>query len=344
MRHLFIVHSPIMVIVAQGVVRHLGLHPDEVALLAYRGVKAPPELAGARVFGMDDPRVPVFRERMPFLQRLRVIKAMDAFISDALGAAPFHAYLPHTILPWMQLIATHPGCAGFSYLEEGMLNYRSMEDVARSVRFPLRHWPRWHRLLLHRRLGLGMPFDRRAKAAYALGPGSFKHSALPIVPVGDGWLSGGSAIPSEAVLCCLTPTALLHRLPDGAARWARARERLAHGLARLGPDVLLKFHPDEKPHQQEELLTVFRDAGVRFTVLERHRSPELLLHEHPCRLIHFGSSVALYASMMGVPVFNALSLLPGGEADMLKQWRAMKSSLSAALHEVELSEDLNELL
>lgn len=343
MQHLFIVHSPIMVIAAQGVVRHLGLPPDEIAVLAYRGVKAPPEFSGARVFGLEDPRVPVFRERMPLLQRMRMIKAMDAFISDELGAAGFHAYLPHTILPWMQLIATHPDCVGFSYLEEGMLNYRSMEDVARSVRYPLRYWPRWHRAVLGRRLGLGMPFDRRAAAAYGLGQGSFTHAGLRTVLVGDEVLRPSTIAPSPSVLCCLTHTTALHRLSNGAERWKRARRLLAEGLARIGNEVLLKFHPDEKPPQQEELLVEFNAAGVRFTVLERHVSPELLLRDRPCRLVHFGSSVALYAAIMGVPVYNALPLLPGAEADALKQWRAMKASLSAPLPEVELSAAMDEL-
>lgn len=343
MKHLFIVHSPIMVIVTQGVVRHLGLQPEQIALLAYRGVKAPPEFLGASVFGLDDPHVPVFRERMPLLRRRRMIRAFDAFISKQLGGAEFHAYLPHTILPWMQLIATHASCCGFSYVEEGMINYRALDDIGRTVRFPLRHWPWLHRLVLRSRLGLGMPFDRGAAAAFGLVPGSFSNSGLPTVIVGDGMARQGRGDPSDAVLCCLTPTASLHRLNQGAERWAHARHLLAQGLARIGVEVLIKFHPDEKLHHRHDLLTALASAGVRCKVVDQHVSPELLLREQPCRLVHFGSSVALYASLMGLPVYNALPLLPRAQEDVLRHWRGMKASLTVPLHEVELTDGLMEL-
>lgn len=317
----------------RGAADHLGLSPEEVVLLTARGMKAPEGLESCACAQLHGPDVPVMKERMPLGERLRMVKAFDAFVTGLAGGGPYRVYLPHTVAPAYQLLATHPLCEGFSFLEEGMINYRAPDDLRRSVYFPIRRMPLLHRWALRGRLGLAMPFDRRAHAGYALGAGSFARTGVKAIRVSSP-LAAQKPLPMTSdVLCCFTPTSLLHRLPDGPHRWSAASRLLARALGRSKGRVYLKFHPGELPEHEHAVRQVFDAEGVPCTVLPKDASAELFLLEHPCRLVHFGSSVALYASMLGVPVLNALGLLEGAERDILAQWRRTLDGLSIRIED-----------
>lgn len=335
---MFIIHSPIMGLALRGAVDHLRLSPEEVVLLTARGMKAPEGLESCACAQLHGPDVPVMKERMALGERLRMVKAFDAFVARLAGGGPFRVYLPHTVAPAYQLLATHPLCKGFSFLEEGMINYRAPDDLRRSVYLPIRRMPALHRLILRRRLGLSMPFDRRAEAGYALGPGSFARTGVKAIRVASPLAEPRPLQVTPDVLCCFTPTSLLHRLADGPKRWSAALRRLADALSRGEGRLYLKFHPGELEEHERAVRQVFDAAGVSYTVLPKDASAERFLLEHPCRLVHFGSSVALYASMLGVPVLNALGLLDGAERDILEQWRRMLRGLSVRIQESDLLE------
>lgn len=320
----------------RGAVDHLRLSTDQVVLLTARGMKAPEGLESCPCVQLHGPDVPVMKERMPLGERLRIVKAFDAFVTKLVDGGPYRAYVPHTVAPAHQLLATHLLCQAFSFLEEGMINYRSPDDLRRSVYLPIRHMPALHRLLLRRRLGLEMPFDRRAEAGYALGAGSFARTGVKAVRVASPLSTGRPFTASHDVLCCFTPTSLLHRLKQGEARWNAAARRLASALSGIEGRLYLKFHPGELEAHERAVRKVFDAEGTSYSVLPKDASAELFLLENPCRLVHFGSSVALYASMLGVPVLNALGLIEGAEHDLLGQWRAMLSGLSVRIAESDL--------
>jgi hypothetical protein len=302
MHHLFVVHSPITRFVAEAAAAREHLAPERVVLLLARGAEsgAPPARRTPISYG-DVPDSP--RSLREALACRLAVRRLDTLLADAVGGDPFHLYVPQTMERWIQIARSHPACAGFSLLEEGLYSYCTPAEIARTLP-PMRH-RRWDRIGYGGRVRAASFFEPGHTRAYAVTdeafPGFPHRTVLPdAIPPAPHALAGG--IDDVLVL-------------DGLASQRRLRldglldalERLCDTLRERGVARLhYKLHPAQAG--TPEAAAIERALGGAGPALETLPLPPGLALESVARARPDSrwyvnlSSVGLYAALFGCSV------------------------------------------
>lgn len=304
MRHVFLVHSHVTDFVARGVAEFEDLEPERVLRLAARtfGPRLPESgvAASSRVAVLDPVRL---GRGLNVPERRSRLRLLDRRVEAVVGGGRYHAYVPQTRLRWIQALLSHPRCAGFSLIEEGLASYRTRDELA--AMYPPEVLGLLGRLCYGRRVGRGEFFAPGHAKAYGLTERSFPDLPRRVVLPRPPWH------PGSGVLDATVETVLVF---DGLSRFGTLRlesvlhavERTLDTLAARGVDRLhYKLHPAQLGSDE---------VGRIEALFARRRTPaaerlpdglalEELAARKPdvCFLVNV-SSVGLYAALLGCPV------------------------------------------
>lgn len=318
MKHLFVVHSSITEKVSRAIVDSLGLELGDVRVLEARNY----EVSWPNVCAMQFPYTylrEVFPTRIHFLKSWFDLRKLDKYIDMLTGKDEFHAYLPHTRMRAFQLLISSHRCAGFSYIEEGMLDYHPMDEANRllgDARPDI-----WDRCNYPGRLGKNRFFEAEYDQAFAV-----TGSAFPgfdrVHRFGERALKPKKAehpgVP-DSLDCIIV-------LDSVSTFGLTSREAVMSALGRVCSDIAgrdlkcigFKLHPDQidTPYE-DELESYFRTAFSDRRVLRIADSvslEELAFQRQDCEFYVNVSSVALYASYLGCKVRTYAPLIAQADA------------------------------
>lgn len=302
MQHLFVIHSPITRFVAEAAAAHERLDPARVAFLLARAADGG-DAAAQRIpiaYGdvPDSPR----SLREAFACR-RAVRRVDALLARAARGGGFHLYVPQTMERWIQIARSHPACAGFSLLEEGLYSYCTPAEIARTLP-PMRH-RRWDRIGYGGRVGPASFFEPGHTRAYAVSdeafPGLAHRSVLPdAIPRAPAALAAG--IDHVLVLDALTSQRRV-RLES----LLETLERLCAALREQGVRRLhFKLHPEQQGTPEGagiERALAAAGPGLEAVPLASGLALESVARARPDSRWYVNlSSVGLYAALAGCTV------------------------------------------
>ena len=123
-RHIFVVNNFTSFLSAFATIRGTGLDPNEVGFLLMRDIYVGHAFESHIIKPSNSRRrvvrllAPSFRPR----KARRAVRALDRSIHH-FSPGSFHAYFANTRMHSFPFLTTHPKCAGFSVLEEGIAAY-----------------------------------------------------------------------------------------------------------------------------------------------------------------------------------------------------------------------------
>ena len=175
MKHVFLVKSWITYLVARAVVRHEKIDPADVVLLAVRGFEV--DDADFKVVRL--PYGPTAAEPFPklvpnllnFLHTLPRLLRFDLFILWMTRGQPFHYYSTNTRQRYNRVITTHFRCRGYSFLESGLISYRTREDI--ETIYPSRKTRNCDRFYYLNRIGPKTYYAEGCHRVYGIGSLAF---------------------------------------------------------------------------------------------------------------------------------------------------------------------------
>lgn len=302
--HVFVVHSHIAHWVARAVMAHERLDPGRVTVLAGRGMDAaaaelrPIPLAIEAVRESPGTLREVWRAR-------RWLGALDRRLAAATRRRSFHLYLPQTVERALQALRSHPRCAGFSFLEEGLFSYCTSVEMDQIV--PPPRIRRGDRLAFGGRVGAAHFFEPGHARAYGIHPAVFPGLAGRVV------LSDAVPPPAAAthprIRNVIAFDALSATRQVQVESVCSALERLLDRLAAEGETHLhYKLHPAQAGHR--EVAALESALQRRSPTLAAERLPDALSLEglawarRDVRFFVNLSSVGFYAALAGCPAFS----------------------------------------
>ncbi len=239
MKHVFLVHSGITEFVAQAVGRQQRISREDSFFLCSRGHV--PADAAARWTPIDYRHNPEsFPSRANPLRSRALRRRFDRAVAEWAGGERFVFYTPQTSQRFMQLLMSHPLCAGFSFIEEGLGSYKTREEVDRAE--PPRQLSRWDQVCFGARLRDGHFFADGHRQAFGIRDEVFPGFAGRVIL--DGVFDRVAAGLPEDVECVLVLSGLpaygLLDLGDETRALERALDDCqARGIRRIH----YRFHP-----------------------------------------------------------------------------------------------------
>ena len=326
-KHVFVVHSPILGYVTEAVVAELGLPPEDIIVLRHRvGRALEPELPYRIRDLRDDPwrTTPIMRTRRLW-RTWRQLRHFDEDVRVLVGDAPFHLYLPHSWDWWHQLLSTHTLCRGLSYLEEGFAAYCA--DMPFAPLKPVWQLSRLQRRLLGSRIQGDVFFSPMAGAAYGVHRESFDRTPFKRVLVSPQW----RVVPRLAET--FDDAALLILGPFDAA--GRAESDTGGQLSTLGAlarilrdapfrQIYVRPHPNTSREYAERVMTdVLTGLGDRVALDPMTHAAETVCASSRVTVISAGSSVGVYAAILGCPSLSFAELYAEMSPTFSKRWAAI---------------------
>jgi hypothetical protein len=119
-RHVFYLHSIITEAIAEAVVAELRLKKDDVVVVCGRGYS--PKARWAGLIQSELKNVPDGPHSLPLPSAIRLIRSFDKWLKN-FCSENFMLYIPQSSIPLIVLLANHPGCKAFNYIEEGLSYY-----------------------------------------------------------------------------------------------------------------------------------------------------------------------------------------------------------------------------
>ena len=119
-KHLFLAHSHATYRCALGVIEHKQLDPRTCIIVRVNGFvchELPDDIQVGEISSIGYPNVNSVRRAFAYR---RGLQKRDHEVEELTGGEHYHCYISHTYYDFARLIATHPNCTGFSYIEEGL--------------------------------------------------------------------------------------------------------------------------------------------------------------------------------------------------------------------------------
>lgn len=304
MRHLFLIHSSITYLVAQGIIRHLALAPETCAYVLLRRFQPDPgDPVTARLALAQTVLVPL---TWRVGQAWRKIAAFDAQIADLTADQPYALYVPHLDEPTGRLLYTNRRCRQVNYLEEGAAAYVPTARLphARGLR------DRVGRYLLSRgRVPVLGFYPEGYTTAYCVHPACFPDLARKTVLPLPFRRVAVTPDPSGQVVLVLDALVEFGIVGPEALRQA-LHELFANLEARGQRRLLFKYHPiqaqqpDRRAYYEREVFGPWADR-LSFTELVAAVTLEDLAFSYPtAEFAVIISSVGLYARFCGCRVVS----------------------------------------
>lgn len=127
MKNIFYIHSPVTYLVSVATVRTLSL-PEENVLFICDGFQSP--YGKIKIVNLNSfyPKKGFFLRLFAFLRYFNKASLVDKIITDFTAGAVFIAYIP--VMRFIEkVIATHPKCIRFNFIEEGLAHYYTGETL-----------------------------------------------------------------------------------------------------------------------------------------------------------------------------------------------------------------------
>lgn len=336
--HLFIVNSSITLQITRSVIQHLEIRKDQVIILAGRKFRERTVNEFDLVLDLDSGEIPEVPKATRFWNRWSALRKFDMVLSQKFKGRQFHVYLPHSILPFYQLLASHASCSGFSYIEEGLVAYRSNEEVRGSISSMIPSYAGMHKWVMNGRCNMDWPFDRNAHAAYGFSGSSFSTVGLPVVVLDPNWVVSGALKEKydRSVLCILGPANTLAKASWRPEQYYWMIMKLAEVLARTDRRIFVRFHPDQKVDERRLVHCLFADKIPNIRISDDEDQVESICASADVIVVHGGSSVGLYAEQMGIPVYGYLDLLSEVAPAAVASWKDTRDRLSYPMNEQDI--------
>ncbi len=324
MKHLFLIHSSITLLVARQVIKEEGLKEEACCLVYYRNFNIP-DGAKEKVAALPFEFFPndALQVRLAFWKNRGNIKVLDAFVRNICGGDKFQLYAPHTNMNASYLIMTHQDCVGLNYIEEGLLS-----NIEASLQFKANKKHLWLKNILYR-LNYGnrnvcvKPFfeinHKKYQKAYGL-----SQNAFPDL---------NNVVQLELPFNFLPEFQSMEHLlvPSCEVEWGFCTEETYRKGMRLllqkivekgGVAIAVKWHPQAK----EKSIAIFNQLFTEFpsldvNILDASAILEDVIFSSRATVYTTTSSVGYYAYLCGSEVFSAskyMSTLETKYADYAK--------------------------
>ncbi|MBK6476397.1 MAG: hypothetical protein IPF95_17080 [Flavobacteriales bacterium] len=247
----------------------------------------------------------------------------------------FRVYLPHTILPLYQLLATHPSCVGFSYIEEGIVAYRPNSEVKNCIPAMIPNLSGIQKWVMRGRWDMEWPFDKRAEAAYGFSSSSFSTIGVPVVVQEPNWSVSSDLAKryDHSVLCILGPARTLVKSSWNPEQYYWMIMQLAEILVHTDRKIFVRFHPDQKDDERRLILRLFNEKIPGAEVASDEDQAEAICASADVVIVQAGSSVGLYADQLGKPVYGYLDLMQEIAPRAVQSWVDTRSQMSYSFRE-----------
>lgn len=332
MKHLFIVHSNISYLAALGVISHQGIAPRDIVIWgANYEMETPLPCRNIRLEGISR----IWKHPYRYFSQVAWV---DKQIDRATQGCKFIVYIP-LLLDVCRIAVTHPHCAGFHFIEEGISCY--------CPSFPLWNHTKKYRAsnVTYRYSGIrergtdllrilkgytsamdSLPFLYNAYTAtshvgfYGFGdrpfygvaretftPLSFdrirQHFAIvPRYQLDDSIiLLGGSIVRTYNVTQDVYMTSIQKGVIDPIKASKQLRDR----------PIFIKFHQAETEESKAATRQLLQQNGMTYTEMQLDTIVELeLLNARNVTLYGAESSLLFYAARMGHQVYSTIGYLP----------------------------------
>lgn len=124
--HLFYVHSNICFKICLEIINKYAIDNNDIIFISGRGFYRE-YLKETR--WIEDGSFKDCKPNWSFLSSFLLCRSFDLTIKNSTSKRKFHAYIPQSTIPFVELLITHKLCSGYSYIEEGYGSYRSAEDI-----------------------------------------------------------------------------------------------------------------------------------------------------------------------------------------------------------------------
>lgn len=326
MKHVFLLHSSITFLVAEGVREHRGIPSEDAIYLLSRGYTPPP--CETRVVPVEFSHNPESfpTAQIPILSWGRLAE-FDRWLDEVVERSDYELYLPQTGQRFMRLLMTHPGCRAVALIEEGLASYWSREVA--NERVPSKR-VRWKDRLAYRgRLGTPFFFDPDVTVAYGINPESFPDFGTRVIvelSLLDGWCPPTFGDGETLVVLCGLSSAGYLDVESDLAGLAEALDCIAR-RGDLG--VRYKLHPalasSPLRHRYHQLLET-RCAELDLTVEQLDEGVVLELVGLSCPdvpVVVNLSSAGFYAARAGSQVTSYAALIAARDASFRRKIEEM---------------------
>lgn len=294
--HIFVIHSPLALVMMELVVKHLGVRNEDVLAILVRNQRGSKTLLknkGIRCFSAD--RRLVKSGYVPPRTGLQLIRQFDNSIKRTTRTRDFHLYTFDLISSLNQLLVTNPQCLSVSLMEEGIGHMRPNMVQAQDHFLKAENQPLYSSRNQHRFFSSGWSGPKATKL-YRFS--KFAWPDMESIDVFDVDTLRSLSSPKKI------GTLLL--IPDGEdwLRERRIKELDKFMRLQLGQDpvVTVKFHPGSTSAERDYWRTQLRRRLDFFETIERDTfSVEAALaSQNVSLLVAWGSSALVYAQMFGV--------------------------------------------
>ena len=154
MKNVFMINSHTTFLTTMGVINYLGAEQSDVLLLYVRNYKNSLDNQYKRIdiSYLSDKVDSIFCKNVNKKGKNQIIIEVDKFVSEDINCT-FHLFAPHLAHPLWQILYTNKKCVFFSYIQEGILPYKTafvsfppLLGLLRNIKFRLlyqtdRVWP-----------------------------------------------------------------------------------------------------------------------------------------------------------------------------------------------------------
>lgn len=311
MLHLFFIHSFATYHCARGVMATEGLARESCLFVLTRSFKCPERDEKVPCANLDSYGEPNLNCLRRVISGKRNLRQRDKQISDLTGGREFICYTPHVYFDFIELHVTHPLCAGFAYLEEGLTSYYRTGEIDQ----PYPPWTFSLRTRLLRTLVFGKRLQKQVhffrsgyQKAYGFSPDSFpgweRTVTLGIARLLPS-LRDGARPPYPPIIVF---DALVELKKTSSDVLGKAIIQLLNRLRTQGiREIHYKFHPSQLPETSTAALCgIFENyrPELELRELPREISLEDLFSKKQMTVYVFNSASGLYASLAGQEVFT----------------------------------------
>lgn len=313
MKHLFYIHSAITYLVAIRLIEYNKLNKRDCVFLLGRGFKP---ILSREINSVELPfthhPVNSFAVKRKFWESWGKLSGFDAFVHKLTAGEQFHLYTNQTGIAFIQLFMSHSGCAGYSFLEEGVASYYTQSKINNEI-CPSGSATTFYKVLKYlnffgRLSDFPQFFSEDYTAVYGISNESFSEFRNRVI-LDDVLVQGSLASDVEGYVLALD--ALYEYGSVSKEEFAQALREMFSYFKRKGiGSIRIKYHPEQYANPVflaaiRSLIEKYR-GDVRVTELDPDCILELVAANkaNDVTFYVFLSSVGLYAGLCGRKVYS----------------------------------------
>ncbi|WP_421874980.1 polysialyltransferase family glycosyltransferase [Marinoscillum sp.] len=313
MKHFFHIHNNSSYICALGIKNYLSLNNDDVVFFIARGIKIHQEKI--KVTTIPD-RIYYHPynllkklHRFHWIRNREIISEIDAMIESASQGEEFIYYSPHSRNSIYRVYASHPGCAGVNYIEDGMDGYLGREGYYAKFPFEI---PVIHKIVnyfLFRNIkifcysrlkpfadplrNIGISTSR----IYVLSEKAFEFRENRVLIESKYYVPSFQHDSLKLENYILLLDAVVEQKVAKLEHLSMLLIKIAEKLR--SSKVLVKYHPIQSEEVKRSLVEIFSRFEIDLVEYESHVPFEVVLFSYKGLNIYgIGSSLLVYASLM----------------------------------------------